>query len=145
MNGSRFSEEVLDRIAACGVIAVLVVDDAQHAVPLARALLDGGIDAMELTLRTPAALDALRCIRRDMPRMLAGVGTVLTPQQVRGRGGGGRGVRRRPRHQSHRTPRGGPYGAALRSGRGHSFRPGDRPGARLPRSEVLPRATMRRG
>lgn len=66
----------------CGVIAVLVIDEARHAVPLARALHEGGIDVMELTLRTPAALDALRLIRSEVPEMLAGIGTILTPQQV---------------------------------------------------------------
>jgi 2-dehydro-3-deoxyphosphogluconate aldolase/(4S)-4-hydroxy-2-oxoglutarate aldolase len=49
---------------------------------LARALLDGGIDIMELTLRTAAALEALRVIRRELPEMLAGIGTILKPQQV---------------------------------------------------------------
>jgi len=83
MVASRFSDELAGRIARCGVVAVLVVDDPAHGVPLAKALLDGGIDCMELTLRTPAALEALRCIRRDLPQMLAGVGTVLTPDQVR--------------------------------------------------------------
>jgi 2-dehydro-3-deoxyphosphogluconate aldolase/(4S)-4-hydroxy-2-oxoglutarate aldolase len=65
------------------VIAVLVVDEAADAVPLARTLMEGGISAMELTLRTPAALDALRRIREQVPEMTAGVGTVLTREQVR--------------------------------------------------------------
>lgn len=75
-------EEIHRRIQQCGVIAVLVIDEARHAVPLARALLAGGVDAMELTLRTPAALEALKNIRREVPEMLAGIGTILTPQQV---------------------------------------------------------------
>jgi 2-dehydro-3-deoxyphosphogluconate aldolase/(4S)-4-hydroxy-2-oxoglutarate aldolase len=62
---------------------VLVVDELAHAVPLARALLDGGVDAMELTLRTPVALNALQTIRAEVPGMLPGVGTVLTPEQAR--------------------------------------------------------------
>lgn len=65
------------------IIAVLVIDDAADAVPLAEALLAGGVGAMELTLRTPAALDALRRIREKVPEMAAGVGTVLTQEQVR--------------------------------------------------------------
>jgi 2-dehydro-3-deoxyphosphogluconate aldolase/(4S)-4-hydroxy-2-oxoglutarate aldolase len=73
----------LERIERCGVVAVLVVDELEHAVPLAVALLDGGIDAMELTLRTPVALDALKAIRAQVPDMLPGVGTVLTPEQAR--------------------------------------------------------------
>ena len=69
-------------LAEAGVIAVLVIEDADRAVPLAGALLAGGIRVMELTLRTPAALDALRAIRDEVPDMVAGVGTVLTAGQV---------------------------------------------------------------
>ena len=79
---SQFPSEMLDRIRRCGVIAVLVVDDVEHATPLAEALLAGGIDTMELTLRTPAAIDALRTIGQDVPDMLTGIGTVLTGEQV---------------------------------------------------------------
>jgi 2-dehydro-3-deoxyphosphogluconate aldolase/(4S)-4-hydroxy-2-oxoglutarate aldolase len=73
---------VIDQVRRSGVIAVLTLDDARLAVPLARALVAGGITAMELTLRTPAALEALRAIVAEVPELLAGAGTVLTPQQV---------------------------------------------------------------
>jgi 2-dehydro-3-deoxyphosphogluconate aldolase/(4S)-4-hydroxy-2-oxoglutarate aldolase len=73
---------IWDRVERCGVIAVLVIDDAARARPLAEALLAGGVDAMELTLRTDAALGALKIIRREVPDMLAGIGTILTPEQV---------------------------------------------------------------
>ncbi len=79
---SQFPPEILDRIERSGVIAVLVIDEIEHGPPLAEALLAGGVDAMELTLRTPAAIDALRAIRRDVPNMLAGIGTILTTEQV---------------------------------------------------------------
>jgi 2-dehydro-3-deoxyphosphogluconate aldolase/(4S)-4-hydroxy-2-oxoglutarate aldolase len=79
---SQFPQEMLDRIERVGVIAVLVVDDAAHAVPVAEALLAGGIDVIELTLRTPAAIDALQRIRDSVPQMLAGIGTVITTGQV---------------------------------------------------------------
>jgi 2-dehydro-3-deoxyphosphogluconate aldolase/(4S)-4-hydroxy-2-oxoglutarate aldolase len=79
---SQFPAGLLERIERCGVVAVLVVDELAHAVPLAKALIDGGVDAMELTLRTPVALDALRAIRAEVPEMLPGVGTVLTPDQA---------------------------------------------------------------
>ena len=79
---SQFDDAMLERIEASGVIAVLVLDEVQHAVPLAKALLDGGIDVMELTLRTPAALEGLKKIRNTIPEMLAGIGTILTPDQV---------------------------------------------------------------
>ncbi len=79
---SLFPEEMLTRMRRCGVIAVLVIDEAKHAVPLAKALLACGIDAMELTLRTDAALEALRMVRDQVPEMLAGVGTILRPDQL---------------------------------------------------------------
>lgn len=70
------------RLHRSGVIAVLVVDAADDAVPLARALLAGGVDCIELTLRTPVAMAALRRIRAEVPELVVGVGTILTPQQV---------------------------------------------------------------
>ena len=76
------SDPIAQRIAKTGVVAVLVIDREEDAVPLARALLAGGVDVMELTLRTPAALGALRAIRAEVPEMLAGIGTVLTTDQV---------------------------------------------------------------
>jgi 2-dehydro-3-deoxyphosphogluconate aldolase/(4S)-4-hydroxy-2-oxoglutarate aldolase len=79
---SQFPSETLHHIESSGVIAVLVIDDADHAVPVAKALLAGGVTAMELTLRTPAAIDALRAVRRAVPEMLAGIGTILTIDQV---------------------------------------------------------------
>jgi len=79
---SQFPAEMLERIAQCGIVAVLVVDDAAAALPLAEALLSGGVEAIELTLRTPAALAAVRQIRHSLPEVLVGVGTVLTPEQV---------------------------------------------------------------
>jgi 2-dehydro-3-deoxyphosphogluconate aldolase/(4S)-4-hydroxy-2-oxoglutarate aldolase len=82
MMPSQFPPETLQRIQQCGVIAVLVIDDADHAVPLAKALLEGGVDCMELTLRTPVAIEALRQVSRQVPNMLAGIGTILSPQQV---------------------------------------------------------------
>lgn len=70
------------RIQESKLIAVLVIDRVEDAVPVARALLAGGVDVMELTLRTGAALPALREIRAQVPEMLAGIGTILTTEQV---------------------------------------------------------------
>lgn len=64
------------------VIPVLVVDDVADAVPLARALVSGGLPAIEVTLRTPAALGAVRAIAGEVPDAVVGAGTVLTPEQV---------------------------------------------------------------
>lgn len=64
------------------VIPVVVIDDAADAVPLARALVAGGLPAIEVTLRTPAALDAIRAIAAQVPEAVVGAGTVLSPQAV---------------------------------------------------------------
>ncbi|MEM7011859.1 MAG: bifunctional 4-hydroxy-2-oxoglutarate aldolase/2-dehydro-3-deoxy-phosphogluconate aldolase [Verrucomicrobiota bacterium] len=74
--------ELGQRIAQAKVIAVLVIDNEADAVPLAKALLDGGVEVMELTLRTPAAIGALKEVRARMPEMIAGIGTILTTEQV---------------------------------------------------------------
>ena len=80
---SVFDSELADKIEKTGVVAVLTIDEAENAVPLAKALLDGGVDIMELTLRTDAALDALKKIKAEVSDMVAGVGTVLKPDQVK--------------------------------------------------------------
>lgn len=78
-----FDTALLDKIREHPVIAVLVIDDAEHALPVAEALLAGGVRIMELTMRTDAALPALQRICRDLPEMVAGTGTVLTPDMVK--------------------------------------------------------------
>ena len=65
------------------VVAVLTMDRPDDAPPLAAALREGGIRAIELTLRTPRALDALRALAAAEPSLLCGAGTVLTPEQAR--------------------------------------------------------------
>jgi 2-dehydro-3-deoxyphosphogluconate aldolase/(4S)-4-hydroxy-2-oxoglutarate aldolase len=64
------------------VVPVVVVRDADDAVPLARALVAGGLPAIEVTLRTPAALEAIRAVADEVPGAVVGAGTVLTPAQV---------------------------------------------------------------
>ena len=66
------------------VIPVVVVDDPSDALPLARALVAGGLPAIEVTLRTPGALEAIRAIADAVPDAVVGAGTVLTPEQVTG-------------------------------------------------------------
>jgi 2-dehydro-3-deoxyphosphogluconate aldolase/(4S)-4-hydroxy-2-oxoglutarate aldolase len=60
---------------------VVVIDDVRSAVPAARALSDGGVDVMEITLRTEAALGAIRAVSDECPDMLVGAGTVLSVEQ----------------------------------------------------------------
>jgi 2-dehydro-3-deoxyphosphogluconate aldolase/(4S)-4-hydroxy-2-oxoglutarate aldolase len=69
-------------LAAKGMIAVLEIDDAADAVPLCRALLDGGISAIELALRTPAAEPSIERIAADLPAMCIGVGTIIKSGQA---------------------------------------------------------------
>lgn len=64
------------------VVPVVVLEDAADAVPLARALVTGGLPAIEVTLRTPAAPDAIRAIADGVPDAVVGAGTVITPAQV---------------------------------------------------------------
>ncbi|MFF7126486.1 bifunctional 4-hydroxy-2-oxoglutarate aldolase/2-dehydro-3-deoxy-phosphogluconate aldolase [Streptomyces sp. NPDC008240] len=64
------------------VVPVVVVEDAAGAVPLARALVAGGLPAIEVTLRTPAALDAIRAVAAEVPDAVVGAGTVIAPEQV---------------------------------------------------------------
>jgi len=77
------SPEIIQKIEQSGVIAVLVIDELKHAVPLAKSLLAGGVDSIELTLRTPVALEAARLIKNEVPEMSLGLGTVLTTKQVK--------------------------------------------------------------
>jgi 2-dehydro-3-deoxyphosphogluconate aldolase/(4S)-4-hydroxy-2-oxoglutarate aldolase len=63
------------------VIPVVIIEDLADAVPLARALVAGGLKAIEITLRTPVGLDAIRAIAAEVEGAVPGVGTVLTPGQ----------------------------------------------------------------
>jgi 2-dehydro-3-deoxyphosphogluconate aldolase/(4S)-4-hydroxy-2-oxoglutarate aldolase len=71
-----------DILQAGPVMPVVVIDEAAHAVPLARALVAGGIRAIEITLRTSAALEAVQAIAREVPDAIPGVGTALTGADV---------------------------------------------------------------
>jgi 2-dehydro-3-deoxyphosphogluconate aldolase/(4S)-4-hydroxy-2-oxoglutarate aldolase len=79
---SIFTADLIKKVEKSGIIAVIVIDDPAKAVPLAKVLVDEGITAMELTLRTPGALEALGNVTKKVPQMLAGVGTVLQPEQL---------------------------------------------------------------
>ena len=65
-------------LAASPVMPVIVLEEVAHAVPLARALVAGGIRVLEVTLRTPVALDCMRAIAAEVPEALLGAGTVLS-------------------------------------------------------------------
>jgi 2-dehydro-3-deoxyphosphogluconate aldolase/(4S)-4-hydroxy-2-oxoglutarate aldolase len=71
-----------EELSQSGVVAGFAIENTAHAVPLAKALHDGGITTIELMLRTDAGLDAVRAIAHDVPEILLGVGTILTPDQA---------------------------------------------------------------
>lgn len=70
-------DKIAGRMARSGVVAVVTVDNPDDAGPIARALLDGGVGAIELTFRTARAVEAIRRIRAEVPEILAGAGTLL--------------------------------------------------------------------
>ena len=73
---------ILEKISAYGIVPVIKIDDVKNAVPLAKALCDGGLPVAEVTFRTAAAEEAIKQIKSAMPDMLVGAGTVLTTEQV---------------------------------------------------------------
>ncbi len=76
------NDDFSSRLTACGVVPVLVIDDATHAAPLAEALLAGGLRCAEITFRTPAAARALAIMRGQFPDVWVGAGTVLSVEQA---------------------------------------------------------------
>lgn len=72
---------LLPVLKAAPVVPVLIIEDAKTAVPLARALVAGGLTALEVTLRTPAALDCIRAIKAEVEGANVGAGTILDAKQ----------------------------------------------------------------
>lgn len=74
--------ELLHKIQQIGIVPVVVLNDAEDAEPLAKALCEGGLPCAEVTFRTDAAEEAIRTMTEKFPEMLVGAGTVLTTEQV---------------------------------------------------------------
>ena len=72
-----------DILGSAGIVPVIVIDREDQAVPLARALVKGGLSVLEVTFRTEAAAAAIAAIRRDVPEAVVGAGTLLTVDQLR--------------------------------------------------------------
>lgn len=72
-----------DVLTASPVMPVMVIKDLENAVPLAKALMAGGIRVLEITLRTPVALDAIRAISQEVDGAIVGAGTILNPEQLK--------------------------------------------------------------
>ena len=75
--------DIYEQITRCGIVPVVVLDSIEDAVPTAEAFLKGGINVMEITLRTPAAAGAIREVSEKVPEIIVGAGTVITPEQCR--------------------------------------------------------------
>ena len=73
---------MLEKIKSLGIVPVVKIDDVEKAVPLAKALCNGGLPCAEITFRTAQAEESIKRISKSMPDMLVGAGTVLTPEQV---------------------------------------------------------------
>ncbi len=73
--------DVLERMRTCGIVPVVVLENADDAVDTAKAMLKGGVDVMEITFRTAAASESIRRVAREVPDMLVGAGTVVTLDQ----------------------------------------------------------------
>jgi 2-dehydro-3-deoxyphosphogluconate aldolase / (4S)-4-hydroxy-2-oxoglutarate aldolase len=76
------SDEIRNKIAEEGIIAVLEIESEQNAVPIAKALLEGGITVIELALRTPAAIPSISLIAKEVPQMFIGIGTIIETGQA---------------------------------------------------------------
>jgi 2-dehydro-3-deoxyphosphogluconate aldolase / (4S)-4-hydroxy-2-oxoglutarate aldolase len=75
-------KDILERLRQLRIVPVIVIDDPEDALPLADALVEGGLPCAEVTFRTPSAVESLGRIADAFPEMLVGAGTVLTPEQV---------------------------------------------------------------
>ena len=76
---------VYERIARLRIVPVVTIESLEAALPLADALIAGGLPVAEVTFRTQAAAAAIRRLRCDRPQLLVGAGTVTSPDQVRAR------------------------------------------------------------
>ncbi len=73
---------IAQKIYGIGIVPVIAINEAEKAVPLAKALVEGGLPVAEITFRTDAAEEAIKQIVANVPEMLVGAGTVLTKDQV---------------------------------------------------------------
>ncbi len=82
MNTIHWKIQPKDVLNASPVMPVMVIQHLEDAVPLAKALVAGGIRVLEITLRTPIALEAIKLISQQVPEAIVGAGTILTPEQL---------------------------------------------------------------
>lgn len=76
------ANNIMEQISALGIVPVIKIDKVEDALPLAKALCEGGLPVAEVTFRTECAKEAIEVITKELPEMIVGAGTVLTVQQV---------------------------------------------------------------
>lgn len=76
-------DKIFHQISAFGIVPVIAIDDAEQALPLADALIEGGLPVIEVTFRTPAAAKVIETIAKNRPEILVGAGTVLTLETLK--------------------------------------------------------------
>jgi 2-dehydro-3-deoxyphosphogluconate aldolase/(4S)-4-hydroxy-2-oxoglutarate aldolase len=76
------SEEIFSRIAQLGIVPVIFIETVDAALPLADALIEGGLPVVEITFRTAAAAEVIRKLAKERPQLIVGAGTVLTAENV---------------------------------------------------------------
>ncbi len=81
-NAKHWKMAPLDVLNAGPVVPVIVIQQIEQAVPLAQALLAGGVKVLEVTLRSAVAIDAIRLISREVPEAIVGAGTVASPEDL---------------------------------------------------------------
>src|SRR5688500_10108677 len=82
VNVTARQEKLADLVKSATVIPVLTIERLEHAVPLARALVAGGVRVLEVTLRTPAALEAAKAMITEVPDAIVGIGTILNADDL---------------------------------------------------------------
>lgn len=82
MSQNNWTLQPADVFSRSPVVPVMVINKIEHAIPLAKALVAGGISVLEVTLRTPCALEAISLIAKEVPEALVGAGTILNEQQL---------------------------------------------------------------
>lgn len=77
------NDELIKKLKSLGIIPVISIDDSRDSIPLAEALIEGGLPCAEITFRTEAAKDSISMITKQMPSLLVGAGTILNIEQVK--------------------------------------------------------------
>ena len=83
VNVAARQQQLADLVKSATVIPVLTIERLEHAVPLARALVAGGVRMLEVTLRTPVAIEAAKAMISEVPDAIVGIGTILNPDDLK--------------------------------------------------------------